>query len=151
MSLRIKYWSVAPDAHKPLRALHEYLLGTTLEPVLIDLVYLRVSQINGCGYCVDLHTSDALKKGESFRRLNGVVAWRETPFFSAREQAAFAWAEALTRLPENGAPDEIYEGLKPHFSEKEIVDLTYTIALMNALNRIGVGFGRQPTAEPNAW
>jgi AhpD family alkylhydroperoxidase len=151
MSLRIKYWSIAPDAHKSLRAVHEYLQGGTLEPVLIDLVYLRISQINGCGYCVDLHTSDARKKGESFRRLNAVAAWHETPFFSAREQAAFAWAEALTRLPETGAPDAVYEALKPHFSEKEIVDLTYAIALMNAFNRLGVGFGRQPTNEPNAW
>jgi AhpD family alkylhydroperoxidase len=151
MSLRMKYWSTAPEAHKALLSLHEYVRGTTLEPVLVDLVYLRVSQINGCGYCVDLHTSDAMRKGESFRRLNSVVVWREAPFFSERERAAFAWAESLTLVSETGAPDDVYEALKPHFSEKEIADLTYAIALMNALNRIGVGFRRAPAPEPRAW
>ena len=147
MQQRLKFASVAPEGYKAWGALRTYIAKCGLEESLINLVYLRVSQINGCAYCVDLHTRDAEKAGESTRRLHNVVTWHETPFFSERERAALAWAESLTWLPETKAPDEAYEPLRQHFSDKEIADLTYAIALMNAMNRLGVGFRMGPPKD----
>ena len=147
MQQRLKYASVSPDGYKAWGALRGYIAKCGLEESLVNLVYLRVSQINGCAYCVDLHTRDAEKAGESTRRLHNVVTWRETPFFSERERAALAWAESLTLLPETKAPDEAYDPLRLHFNDKEIADLTYAIALMNAMNRLGVGFRMGPPKE----
>ena len=146
MTLRLDYAAAAPEGLRALTALYPYLAKTTLDPKLIDLVFLRVSQINGCAFCVDKHSSDLLGKGESQRRINSLVTWHETPFFDARERAALAWAESLTRITETRAPDADFAPLKAHFSDKEIADLSFAIALMNGLNRIAIGFRRGPEA-----
>ena len=144
MSLRLPYWTIAPEAVKRMMAVNSYLVRSALEPSLRHLVWLRVSQINGCAYCVDLHTHEALRDGESLQRLNCLVTWAETPLFSDRERSALAWAEALTKVSETHAPDEIYELVRAHFQDKELVDLTLMIAAMNAWNRMAIGFRRQP-------
>jgi AhpD family alkylhydroperoxidase len=147
MSSRLDYATVSPEGYRAMIALYRYLPACGLEPGLIHLVFLRVSQINGCAYCVDLHWHDALKAGDSARRLNSVVTWRETPFFSPRERAALAWAEALTRIAETHAPDADYDAVRAVFTDKELVDLSFAIGMMNGLNRIGIGFRRTPAAE----
>ena len=147
MEPRLNYASVSPEAAKSFRGTHQYIAGCGLEKGLVHLVYLRVSQINGCAYCVDLHMRDALRDGDDFRRINSVVTWRETPFFTPRERAALAWAESLTLVAETRAPDEDYQRARAEFSEKELVDLTYAVALMNALNRVAIGFRKGPAAE----
>ena len=145
MSLRLPYWTIAPEAIKRMMAVNSYLVGSALEPSLRHLIWLRVSQINGCAYCVDLHTHEALRDGESLQRLNCLVTWAETPLFSDRERSALAWAEALTKVSETHAPDEVYELVRAHFEDKELVDLTLMIAAMNAWNRMAIGFRRQPS------
>ncbi len=140
MTQRILGKKFSPDAHKALLSLGQYLAGCGLEPALLHLVYLRVSQINGCAYCVDMHHRDAVKAGHSERKLASLVTWQEAPFFSERERAALGWADALTRLIESRAPDDVYEVASAAFTDKELADLTYAIAHMNGLNRIGVGF-----------
>jgi AhpD family alkylhydroperoxidase len=146
LSSRLDYATVSPEGYRAMLALHRYLPNSGLEPLLIHLVFLRVSQINGCAYCVDLHWHDALKAGDPPRRINSVVTWRETPFFSPRERAALAWAEALTRIAETRAPDEDYDAARGVFTDKELVDLSFAISMMNALNRIAIGFRRSPEA-----
>ena len=147
MSSRLDYAAVAPQGYRALIALYRYLPESGLDPRLIHLVFLRVSQINGCAYCVDLHWQDALKAGDTPRRLNSVVTWRETPFFDARERAALAWAEALTRIADTHAPDGDYDAARAVFSDKELVDLSFAISFMNGLNRIGIAFRKTPAAE----
>jgi|SRR5690349_7200768 len=144
---RIDYAAASPEGYRALIALYRYLPDCGLEPLLVHLVFLRVSQINGCAYCVDLHWRDALKAGDTARRLNSLVTWRETPFFSPRERAALAWAEALTRIAETHAPDADYDAARAVFSDKELVDLSFAISMMNGLNRIGIAFRRTPAAE----
>jgi AhpD family alkylhydroperoxidase len=145
MSLRLPYWTIAPEAVKRMKAVNSYFVRSTLEPGLRHLIWLRVSQINGCAYCVDLHTHEALRDGESLQRLNCLVTWAETPLFSDRERSALAWAEALTKVSETHAPDEVYELVRAHFEDKELVDLTLMIAAMNAWNRMAIGFRCQPS------
>lgn len=147
MSLRSQYWSVAPAEHRALLSVWPRLKAV-LGDSLVDLVFVRVSQMNGCAFCVDTHTNEALQRGESQRRLNGLVVWRDTPFFSEPERAALAWAELLTRVSDHGPLDESYDRLKSFFAEKEIVVLTFAISLINALNRVAIGFGRTPVSEP---
>jgi len=139
MTTRIPYRTVAPEGYKALGRLHQYVAGCGLDPALIELVYLRVSQINGCAYCIDLHWREAVQAGMDARKLNAVAAWHEAPFFSERERAALAWAESLTLVAQTHAPDAVYEALAAHFSEKEICDLSYAAAIMNAFNRLAVG------------
>ena len=111
------------------------------------LVELRVSQINGCAYCVDLHTTEARAAGEGQQRLDCLTVWRETPFFNEAERAALAWAEAVTRVADDGAPEDLFRNLGAHFTEKQTVDLTLIIAQMNAWNRIAISFEHRPTAR----
>ncbi|PJI86434.1 AhpD family alkylhydroperoxidase [Yoonia maricola] len=111
------------------------------------LVELRVSQINGCAYCVDLHTTEARQAGETPQRLDCVTVWREVPFFDDAEKAALEWAEAITTVAKNGAPEHLYNALSDHFSEDEIVDLTLIVAQMNAWNRLAISFGHGPDAR----
>ncbi|ALK97485.1 alkylhydroperoxidase [Massilia sp. WF1] len=111
---------------------------------MLELVKLRASQINGCGYCVDMHSRDARQAGESERRLYAVAVWRETPFFSPRERAALAWTEALTRLARQQELDTDFAALREQFSEREMVDLSLAISAINSWNRLAVGFGAQP-------
>lgn len=141
---RIDYRVAAPEGYKALGRMHHYIAHCGLEADLIDLVYLRVSQINGCGYCVDLHSRDAATAGVPQRKLNNLGVWAEGPFFSDRERAALAWAESLTLVAQTHAPDSVYEAVKAQFSDKELADLSYAIALMNAFNRLGVAFRQQP-------
>ncbi|MBF6024145.1 carboxymuconolactone decarboxylase family protein [Lysobacter niastensis] len=140
MQPRLDFYKASPDAAKAMLALEAAVGKLGLEPHLIELVKLRASQINGCAYCVDLHSSDARKRGESERRLHAVAVWREAPFFTDRERAALAWTEALTRIAETRAPDSDYEWLSGHFDERERVDLTLAINAINSWNRLAIGF-----------
>ncbi|MBM3116886.1 carboxymuconolactone decarboxylase family protein [Jeongeupia naejangsanensis] len=139
MSARLNYRALAPKAHRGFVDTSIALGESSLGKVLIDLVYLRVSQLNGCAYCVNLHGNDLLRAGESFARVNSVSAWHEAPFYSERERAALAWAESVTLIRETRAADTEFDALKALFSEQEIAELTYAVALMNAFNRMAVG------------
>lgn len=149
MEERLDYGKIAPGAMKAMYALGQYEKTTDLDPLLLDLVKLRASQINGCPYCVDMHTKDARVKGETEQRLYALSVWRETPFYTERERAALLWTEALTLISETHVPNEIYEQVRPHFSEKELVDLTLAIVLINGWNRFAISFRDVPgTYEP---
>lgn len=134
-----------PDAIQAIFALEKYVNSSGLEKSLLELVKLRASQINGCAYCVDMHTADDKKRGESDRRLHAVVVWRETPFFTPRERAALAWTEAVTLLSETHAPDALYNELLTCFNEKEVIDLTMAIVTINSWNRMAVSFRKSPS------
>jgi AhpD family alkylhydroperoxidase len=140
MEQRLDYAQVVPDGIEILRQLEHYLKKAGLEPDLVELVKLRASQINGCAYCIDMHTKDARSHGESEQRLYGVTAWRETPFYSERERAALAWTESVTRISEDQVPEEIYQQVKQHFTEKELVNLTLAVIAINSWNRLAIGF-----------
>ncbi|AHG62122.1 carboxymuconolactone decarboxylase family protein [Advenella mimigardefordensis] len=144
MSNRINYYAAAPQAMKAMMGLEKAISQSVLPATLRELVRIRASQINGCAYCIDMHTSDALKAGEPPRRLMAISAWRETPFFDARERAALLWTETLTRVADNGAPNDVYQEVAAQFSEQELSELTFVIATINAWNRFGVGFAMQP-------
>lgn len=116
----------------------------SIDPRLRAVIELRISQLNGCAYCVDLHTMEARRAGETQQRLDCLTVWREVPFFSSSEKAALAWAEAVTLIVENGAPKVLFDDLSAHFSEQQIVDLTLIIAQMNAWNRMAISFGHLP-------
>ena len=137
---RIDYYKVAPGGVKAVYGLEQYLRGSELEPALIELVKLRASLMNGCAYCVDLHTKDARAKGETEQRLFAVPVWRETPFFSPRERAALAWTEAVTDIGHRGVSDALYDEARAQFTEKELVDLTVAVIAINAWNRLAVSF-----------
>ena len=124
---RLIYHEVAPDAIKGLLNIETYTRNSTLEHSLLELVKMRVSQINNCAYCLDMHSKDARKGGESEMRLYTLSAWRETPFFTDKERAALEWAEALTLIAQQHISDQLYETMLQHFSEKELVDLTMAI------------------------
>lgn len=123
-----------------MAGLEHYVKASTLERPLIELVKIRASQMNGCAYCLDMHTQDARAAGETEQRLHVIAAWQEAPFFNDRERAALAWTEAVTRISETRAPDELFQRLRAHFSEKEIADLTLAIAAINAWNRLMTAF-----------
>ncbi|MCY1209819.1 alkylhydroperoxidase AhpD family core domain protein [compost metagenome] len=145
MTPRLDFYTASPEALKAMLALDAAVSKLPLEKPLIELVKLRASQLNGCAFCVDLHSSDARKRGETERRLYAVAVWRESPFFTPRERAALAWTEALTRLSETHAPDEDYAQLAEQFSERERVDLTLAISTINSWNRLAVGFRKIPS------
>ena len=134
----------APAAFRGLDETRRYLDACGLDRKLRLLVEIRVSQINGCAYCVDKHVEEARAAGESQQRLDCLCVWQEAPFFDARERAALAWAEALTQLPQSHAPDDVYDEVRAQFDDKTLADLTLAIALINAYNRFGVGFRLQP-------
>ncbi|MCE0464303.1 MULTISPECIES: carboxymuconolactone decarboxylase family protein [Pseudomonas] len=146
MQPRIDFYTASPEAFKAMMALETAVSKLGLEKSLLELVKLRASQINGCAFCIDMHTADARKDGETERRLYAVTAWREAPFFTGRERAALAWTEALTRVSETHAPDADYELLSQHFNPKEMVDLTVAINTINGWNRLAVGFRKMPEA-----
>jgi AhpD family alkylhydroperoxidase len=140
MTPRLNPFAAAPAAAKAWLAYGEGLLKDCLEPSLMELVKIRASQINGCANCLHMHTHAALELGETTDRIVLLDAWRESPLYSERERAALGWTEALTRLPETGAPDEAYEPVKAQFSEEEQVKLTLLIVTINGWNRLAVGF-----------
>jgi AhpD family alkylhydroperoxidase len=135
---------IAPDGYQALRAVEVYLAKCGLPKRLIELVKFRASQINGCAYCLDVHSKDARKAGETEQRLYLLDAWRESPHFTPAKRAALAWTEALTRVAETHAPDAAYAALREHFSDKEIVDLTYLIGMINFWNRLAIGMRYVP-------
>jgi AhpD family alkylhydroperoxidase len=147
MTMRIDYSEVAPAGMKTLGGVHGYIHQSGLDPVLVELVYLRVSQINGCAYCLCLHSSSLAQKGVKPEKLVLLQAWREAgALFDAREQAALAWAETVTEVAQTAVPDEEFQSVSAVFSEKEVVDLTIAIGLMNTYNRIAIGFRKRPDA-----
>jgi AhpD family alkylhydroperoxidase len=147
MSNRIDYNEVAPAGIKALGSVYGYVSQSNLSPVLEDLVYLRVSQINNCAYCLDMHTRDLLKKGQTIEKLALLQAWREAGvLFDERERASLAWAESVTRVADTGVPDSDYEAARTVFDERELVDLTIAIGLMNTYNRMAVSFRNTPMA-----
>ncbi len=137
---RIDHRHIAPGAVAALSSVQRYVDHCGLEKKLLELVKLRASQINGCAYCVDMHTKDARALGETEQRLYAVVVWREAPFFSERERAALAWTEAVTLISATGVPDDVYQLARTQFSEKELVDLTMAIVAINGWNRLAVSF-----------
>ena len=137
---RTNYYKVSPGGVKSLQSLEQYLRASGLEPALIELVKLRASLMNGCAYCVDMHTKDALARGETEQRLFAVPVWRETPFFSARERAALSWTEAVTEIGRAGVSDALYDAARTQFTERELVDLTFAVIAINAWNRLAVTF-----------
>jgi AhpD family alkylhydroperoxidase len=138
MQPRIDYRKYAQEPLQQLLAIEKYIAERGLEPKLIHLIKMRASQINGCAYCLDMHSIDARAAGESEQRLYTLDAWRETPFFSERERAALAWTEAVTLISQTHAPDDVYAEMQKHFSEKEIVDLTLVAAMINLWNRVAI-------------
>ena len=152
MEPRITYGTVAPEAIRAMGGLEAYVRHHSgLEPSLLELVRLRASQLNGCAYCIDMHTKDARAAGESEQRLYGVTAWRETPFYSERERAALAWTEAVTLISWEHVPDAVYEQTREHFTEKEMVDLTMAIIAINGWNRLAISFRTVPgTYQPTS-
>jgi AhpD family alkylhydroperoxidase len=142
---RIDIMKVAPDGLRPVQALEAYVHHhTALEPALLELVRLRASQINGCAYCLDMHSKDARLAGETEQRIYGLSAWKEAPYYSERERAALAWTEAVTQIAWDHAPDEAYQAARAVFSEKELVDLTLAIAVINTWNRLAISFRAVP-------
>ena len=147
MSKRLDYIQIAPAGVKALGSVYGYVMQSDLSPVLVDLVYLRVSQINNCAYCLDMHTRDLLKKGVAVEKLALVQAWREAGrLFDDRERAALAWAESVTLIAQTGVPDTTYEAARAVFNERELVDLTIAISLMNTYNRMAISFRNTPQA-----
>lgn len=146
---RLRYAQIAPKAREAVMTVEAYVQACELDAALIELVKVRASQINRCVYCVDLHTKAARRLGESQQRLDLLLAWQEGPAYTERERAALAWTEALTRLSVDGAPEDAFNNLKAHFTDKEIVDLTVLVGHINLLNRLGVGFRLQPPMTTN--
>ena len=142
--IRLNSYQSNPLAMKALGALEEHIHASELEKPLIELVRLRASQINGCAFCVDLHSSQALRAGEKERRITTLSVWSETPFFTERERAALAWTEALTRVEQTHVPDDVWEAVKSQFTAAEIVDLTLLVGTINVWNRFGIAFRAAP-------
>ncbi len=144
MRSRIEYIKAAPELLEAIQPLNEYVRNCGLEASLIDLVLIRASQINGCAYCIDMHTKDARARGETEQRIYELNAWRETPFYTDREMAALAWTEAVTLLTNGHVPDDVYEEARKWFSELELVNLTVAIGLINTWNRLSIAFRSVP-------
>ena len=149
MTKRIDYRKAAPEAIQALSSVGKYLHAENFDLKLKALVELRVSQINGCAYCLNLHTQEARAAGETQQRLDCLSAWHETTFFTEKEMAAFAWAEALTLISQTHAPEEIYQEAAKQFTERELVDLTMVIVNMNAWNRLAIGFHMPTPVRPS--
>ena len=139
MDQRLNALAVAPQGYAALVNVETYIGTCGLDHKLLALIKTRVSQINGCAYCLHMHTEDARSQGEAEARLYLLDAWRESALYSDRERAALAWAEALTNIKESHAPDDIYRYVRSHFSEKELADLSIAIAMINAWNRLSIG------------
>jgi AhpD family alkylhydroperoxidase len=141
MEQRIDPHEKGQNAYRAMYALGAYLAKSPVEESLLDLLYFRVSQINGCAFCLDMHAKDLRANGESEQRLYLLSAWREAPFYSEKERAALAWAEALTKIEGGQVPDEIYTEAAKRFSEIELIDLTFAITHINSYNRLNIAFG----------
>ena len=144
MRSRLDFYKASPTGTRAMMALEKAVSECGLEKPLMELVRLRASQINGCAFCVDMHTTDARKGGETERRLASVVVWREAPFFSERERAALEWTEALTLVAQTHVPDAVWDAVRPHFTDQELAELTMLVVTINGWNRISVGFRKIP-------
>ncbi|MBV9824608.1 MAG: carboxymuconolactone decarboxylase family protein [Alphaproteobacteria bacterium] len=142
-SHRIDAYSTAPEAMKLLRAVEGYIHKSGLDPLLIELVKMRASQVNGCSYCLDMHSRELRRLGETEQRIYLLNAWRESPLYSARERAALEWTDALTLIATTHAPDDCYKAARAQFSERELVDLTTLIGMINLWNRLAIGMRYQ--------
>ncbi|HEX7022518.1 MAG TPA: carboxymuconolactone decarboxylase family protein [Trueperaceae bacterium] len=140
MSERIAFKKVVPEAYRTMSKLEHYVHGVGLEPALLELVKIRASQLNGCAFCLDMHTRDARAAGETEQRLYLLSAWREAPLYSERERAALAWTEAVTLVADSGVPDGVFEMARRHFREEELVNLTMAVVAINGWNRLEVAF-----------
>lgn len=151
MDSRLNYSKVAPEGIRALGGLEEYLRKSGLEPDLLNLIKARASQLNGCAYCLDMHTKDARAAGETEQRLYALSVWRGTPFYTDRERAALGWTDAVTLVSQGPIPDALYQEARRHFSEKELVDLTLGVVAVNGWNRLSIAFRTVPgTYSPKA-
>ncbi len=149
MATRLNHAITGSKAYRAMSQLEHAVRNCGLESSLIELVKIRASQVNGCAYCIDMHTKDARAAGESEQRIYLLSAWRESPFYSERERAALEWAESLTLIADNHVPDDIYERVAVHFTEEELVNLTLAVATINAWNRFAISFRSEPgTYQP---
>ena len=149
MDTRLNYAKTASEAYRAMSQLEHAVRNCGLEPSLIELVKIRASQINGCAYCIDMHTKDARAAGESEQRIYLLSAWRESPFYSERERAALEWTESLTLIADNHVPDDIYKRVATHFTEEELANLTLAVVTINAWNRFAISFRSEPgTYQP---
>jgi len=144
---RLNAYEAAPDAMRAVQRVEAYIQQCGLEKRLIELVKMRASQINGCAYCLHVHSADARRAGETEQRLYLLNAWHEAPLYTERERAALAWTEALTRIEETHAPDSTYDEVRQHFKDKELADLTTLIGLINLWNRLAIGFRYRPPVK----
>lgn len=140
MKPRFDFTHASPAASRAMYGLTQYVHQSGLEESLLNLVYMRSSQVNGCAYCLDMHWKDARAAGETEQRLYSLDAWRETSYYTDRERAALAWTEAVTKITDGHVPDELFEATRRHFSEKELVDLTLAIVTINGWNRLAISF-----------
>ncbi|MGB8478977.1 MAG: carboxymuconolactone decarboxylase family protein [Acidobacteriaceae bacterium] len=151
MEARLDYAKASPEAYKAMLQMEGVVRRSGIDPKLLELMKIRASQLNGCAYCIDMHTKDARLKGETEQRIYALDAWRETPFFTEKERAALAWTEAISNIQVGHAPDAVYQELSRNFSEEERVNLTLAITTINAWNRIAIGFRLVPGSyQPNA-
>ncbi len=137
---RLDYFKIAPESMKGLLEIENYVAKSGLDMTVFELVKTRASQINGCAYCIDMHTKDARSQGETEQRLYGLSAWKEAPFYSDKERAALEWTEALTLISENEVSDSLYEKVKKHFDDKMMIALTMAIVAINGWNRLAIAF-----------
>ena len=144
MQTRLDYGKAAPGSVQAMYKLQKFSEGSGLERPLLELMKTRVSQINGCAFCIDMHTKDARAAGETEQRLYGLSAWREAPYYSERERAALAWAEAVTNISQTHASDEEYEAARAQFGEEELVKLTMAVIAINGWNRLAIAFRTEP-------
>ncbi|CAM3385381.1 carboxymuconolactone decarboxylase family protein [Cupriavidus taiwanensis] len=151
MTQRLNYFQQSPELSKKLMELNSLFQKTTIEQHIRELVEIRASQLNGCAFCVDMHIKMAKIHGERELRLHHVAIWRESTLFSARERAALAWTEALTQLPAQGVPDDVYERVRTQYSEKELSDLTFLVGTINTWNRLNVAFRMVPGSSDKAF
>jgi AhpD family alkylhydroperoxidase len=151
MSQRLDYQQQSPELFKKFVEFNMMVKASSIEEAILDLVSIRASQINGCGFCLDMHVKQATIHGERPLRLHHLAAWRESTLFSPRERASLAWTEALTQLPPLGVPDDVYERVRTQLSEKEISDLTFAVMAINAWNRVNVGFRTVPGSHDKAF
>jgi AhpD family alkylhydroperoxidase len=155
MKARLDYAKANPAGSRAMYGLEHYIQNCGLEHSLLELVKMRASQINGCAYCLDMHSKDARAAGESEQRLYALNAWRETPFYSERERAALEWTEAVTLVSQGHVPDELFERVRQHFKEEELINLTLAVVTINGWNRLAIAFrsvpgSYQPAAKPKA-
>ena len=144
MKNNLDYMKVLPEGMRAVNALDRYSANSGLEPSLLDLIKLRASQINGCAYCVDMHSKDARTRGETEQRLYSLSVWRETSYYTDRERAALAFTEAVTLIADRHVPDEVYEQARQQFSDEELVKLMIGIVIINTWNRFAITFGDEP-------